>query len=109
MAYTALVAVFLLLTMAGRIFNLIALIAILTNSTLFSVNVESQDPADGDIVQCRTNTFCSSEGEESTFEACCSHRLDPPGVAYTIDGGEGCRACPIGMYHNMQHSCLVSL
>ncbi len=51
-------------------------------------------------MQCRTDMFCSSGGVESTFEACCSNRLDPPGIAYTIDGGEGCRACPIGMYHN---------
>ena len=54
-------------------------------------------PAVGDIVQCRTDAFCSSGGVDSTFEACCSHRLDPPGIAYTIDGVEGCRACPIGM------------
>ncbi len=102
MAYTALVAVFLLLAVTGRDIQLNSL----ANSTLFSVNVKSQDPADGDIVQCRTDALCSSGGVESTFEACCSHRLDPPGVAYTIDGGEGCRACPIGMYHNLQHSLL---
>ena len=49
-------------------------------------------------MQCSTDRFCSSGGVQSTFEACCSHRLDPPGVAYTIEGGKYCKLCPIGMY-----------
>ncbi len=102
MAYTALVAVFLLLAVTGRDIHVTC--EFNSKSIFIIVNVKSQDPADGDIVQCRINTYCSSGGEESTFEECCSHFLDPPGVAYTIDGGEGCRACPIGMYHNSQHS-----
>ncbi len=60
-------------------------------------------------MQCRTDRFCSSGGVESTFEACCSHRLDPPGVAYTIDGVAGCNLCPIGMYHNLQYDIAIAV
>ena len=59
---------------------------------LFAVIVESQD-----LVSCYNDARCSQEDSVmSTINDCCTNGIDPPGVAYSIPGMEGCEVCPKG-------------
>lgn len=49
------------------------------------------------MVMCSVDKFCNqTPGVESTQIDCCNHNIDPPGLAYTIPGVEGCQLCPVG-------------
>ncbi len=51
-------------------------------------------------VQCRISHNCEDVYVNTTKEECCNHNLEPHGLAYTIEGTEGCHLCPTGNYQS---------
>ena len=43
-----------------------------------------------DVVSCRTDQFCASNPITTTRHECCR----TTGIAYTVEGVEGCLTCP---------------